>query len=57
MNCLSETCLSSDFLNDLNEDDERTFKSKKSISLNESRIDFRENWFEMIDEDNINDEL
>jgi hypothetical protein len=50
-------CLSNDLLNDLNEDDERIFKSKRSISLNESRVDFRENWFEMIDENSMNDEL
>jgi hypothetical protein len=55
MNCLSETCLSSDLLSDLSEDDERTSKSKKSISLTESKIDFRENWSEMIDENNLNE--
>jgi hypothetical protein len=54
MNCLSETCLSNDLLNDLSENDERTFKSKKSISLIESRIDFRKNWSKMIDENNLN---
>jgi hypothetical protein len=55
MNCLNETCLSSDLLSDLNEDDERIFKSNKSISLNKSRIDFRKNWLEMINEDNLNE--
>jgi hypothetical protein len=56
MNCLSETCLSNDLLNDLNEDNERSFKSKKSISLIESRIDFRKNWFETINENNLNED-
>ncbi len=55
INCLSETCLLNDLLNNLSEDDERTFKSKKSISLIESRIDFRKNWFEMTDENNLNE--
>ncbi len=55
MSCLSETCLSSDLLNDSNEDDERISKSKRSISLTESRIDFRENWSEMIDENSLNE--
>jgi hypothetical protein len=54
-NCLSETCLSSDLLNDLSEDDERISILNKSISLNESKIDFRENWSEMIDENNLNE--
>jgi hypothetical protein len=54
MNCLSEMCLSSYLLNDLSENDERTFKSKKSISLIESKVDFRENWSEMTDENNLN---
>jgi hypothetical protein len=48
MNCLNETCLLSD-------KNERIFVSSKSISLNESRIDFRKNWFEMIDDDNLNE--
>jgi hypothetical protein len=55
MSCSNETCLSNDLLSDLSEDDERTFKSNKSISLSESKIDFRENWLEMIDEDNLNE--
>jgi hypothetical protein len=55
MSCSSETCLSNDLLSDLSEDDERTSKSHKSISLNESKIDFLENWFEMFDEDNLNE--
>jgi hypothetical protein len=55
MNYLNEMCLSSDLLSDLSEDDERTSKSKKSISLIESRIDFRKNWFEIIDENNLNE--
>jgi hypothetical protein len=46
--------LSSDLLSDLSEDDERTFKSKRSILLIESKIDFRKNWSEMIDENNLN---
>ncbi len=52
MKCLSETCSSSNLLNDLSEDDERIFKLNKSISLNESKIDFRENWSEMINDNN-----
>jgi hypothetical protein len=48
MNCLNETCL-------LNEKNERIFKLNKSISLNESKINFRKNWFEMIDDDNSNE--
>jgi hypothetical protein len=55
INCLSEIFLSNDLLNDLSENDERIFKSNKSISINESRIDFRKNWFEMIDENNLNE--
>jgi hypothetical protein len=49
-------CLSNDLLSDLSEDDERTSKSKKSISLIESKVDFRKNWFEMIDENNLNED-
>jgi hypothetical protein len=41
MSCLSETCLSSDLLSDLSEDNERTSKSNKSISLSESKVDSR----------------
>jgi hypothetical protein len=55
MNCSNETCLLNNLLSDLNENDERIFKSNKSISLNESKIDFEENWLEMIDEDNLNE--
>jgi hypothetical protein len=55
MNCLSETCLSNDLLSDLSEDDERISRSKKSISMIESRIDFRKNWSEMTDENNLNE--
>jgi hypothetical protein len=55
MSYLSETCLSSDLLSDLSEDDERTSRSNKSISLNESKVDFRKNWSEMINENNLNE--
>ncbi len=44
-----------DLLSDLNENDERISESKKSISLIESRVDFRKNWSEMIDENNLNE--
>jgi hypothetical protein len=56
MNCLSETCLSNDLLNDLSEDDKRISRSKKSISLIESKVDFRKNWSEMTDENNLNED-
>ncbi len=39
----------------MNEENKRTSKSNKSISLNESKIDFRKNWLEMIDDDNLNE--
>jgi hypothetical protein len=48
-------CLSNNLLSDLSKDNKQIFKSNKSISLNESKIDFRKNWFEMIDEDNLNE--
>jgi hypothetical protein len=55
MNCWNETCWSNDLLSDSSEDDEQISKSKKSISLIKSKIDFRENWFEMINENNLNE--
>jgi hypothetical protein len=54
-NCSNETCFSNNLLSDLSEDDERIFKSNRSISLNKSKIDFRKNWLEMIDEDSLNE--
>jgi hypothetical protein len=56
ISCLSETCLSSDLLSDLSEDDERISRSKRSISLIESRVDFRKNWSEMTDENSLNED-
>jgi hypothetical protein len=48
MNCLSKIYL-------LSEENERIFKLNKLISLNKSKIDFRENRFEMINDDNLNE--
>jgi hypothetical protein len=48
-------CLSNDLLSDLSENDERTSKSKRSISLTESKVDSRKNWSEMTDENNLNE--
>jgi hypothetical protein len=57
MSCLNETYLSNDLLSDLNENNKQTFKLNKSILLNQSKIDFRKNWSEMINENNLNENI
>jgi hypothetical protein len=37
-----------DGLNEI-DDDSRAFKSKKSVSLEKSKVNFRKNWFKMIE--------
>ncbi len=39
------------------DDDSRAFKSKRSVSLKKSRMNFRKNWLEMIDENNLKEKL
>ncbi len=45
-----------DYLNEIDENS-RAFKSKKSVSLYNSKIDFRKNWFEIINENNLKKKL
>ncbi len=45
-----------DYLNKIDESS-RAFKSKRSVSLEKSRMNSWKNWFEMIDENNSKKEL
>jgi hypothetical protein len=45
-----------DYLNKIDEN-LRVFKSKKSVSLEKSKVNFRKNWLEMIDENSLKEEL
>jgi hypothetical protein len=45
-----------DYLNEI-DDDSRILKSKRFISLEKSKMNFRKNWFEMTDENNLKEKL